>query len=321
MSWGAALRLAVSEARAARQKNSAQNAALDEFYALKSISGWRQGVRCLDWVTRKDGLALTVQWARRRDPSALGCVPAAYELPRDRAAWMTASRAAQTAWWIAKPANSSNSDGIRLLSAAAAASEFASAPPPGTEAADVTVLQQYVSRPALIGGLKFDLRLYVLVLRRSRASAPVALLFCDGLARFATAPYACPEGVEGPAQGLMQGAVVGGGVAGAKGAKAGRGDVSAVEETPPLLRAHLTNYVRAAGDGGAAGCARVCYPLKPSHIPPLPPFFCHPSPPAVAPGSRRAGCLGAPQCSCRAPVGRSRGGSASAAQQCQHLFH
>lgn len=297
MGWGAALRLAVNKELAARAKNRAQNASLDEFYALKSIGGWRQGVSCLDWVTRKDGLALTVQWARRRDPAALGCVPAAFELPRDRVAWATAASAASSSWWIAKPANGSNSDGIRLLSAAAAAGEFASAPAPGTEgAAAVTVLQQYVPRPALIGGLKFDLRLYVLVLRRSRASAPVALLFWDGLARFATAPYACPAGVEGPTRARSQAAGAPAGRTETRGAAAPRSEDAAA----PLLRAHLTNYVRRG-----AGRSPLQY-----HCPTavIRPFLSITERPAVTPGAGRARRLGACRRCGGAPAVPGRGG-------------
>lgn len=224
----------------------AQTASLDSFYAHKTLGGWTQGVRCLDWVTRKDGLALTVQWARRIDPAALGCIPASFVLPRDSKSWSLAASAARSAWWIAKPANSSNSDGIRLLSGSEASTEFA---PSGSEAAfchaatlrlPVTVLQQYVPRPALIGGLKFDLRLYVLVLRCGTAP-PTALLYSDGLARFATTQYACPAGVEGPV-----------GAAHAPPAAAELQIDRPVDSPPPLLRAHLTNYVR-TGYGSAAG--------------------------------------------------------------------
>ena len=225
--------------------SSAQNASLDNFYAHKTIGGWTQGVRCLDYVTRKDGLALTVQWARRIDPAALGCIPASFVLPRDRESWGLAASAARSAWWIAKPANSSNSDGIRLLSGSEASTEFA---PSGNEATSsiatarlpVTVLQQYVPRPALIGGLKFDLRLYVLVLQCG-TEAPTALLYSDGLARFATTQYACPAGVEGPA-----------GAAHAPAAAAELQVGPPLESPPPVLRAHLTNYVR-TGYGYAAG--------------------------------------------------------------------
>ena len=48
------------------------------------------------------------------------------------------------------------------------------------------VVQRYMHKPYLIDGLKFDMRLYVLVY----GTDPMRVfLFKDGLARFATVPY------------------------------------------------------------------------------------------------------------------------------------
>ena len=52
------------------------------------------------------------------------------------------------------------------------------------------VVQRYLDRPLLMGGLKFDLRLYVLVLGTEGFPA---FLSKEGLARFCTAPYASPS--------------------------------------------------------------------------------------------------------------------------------
>merc|ERR1719220_1099151 len=52
------------------------------------------------------------------------------------------------------------------------------------------IVQKYISNPFLVNGLKFDLRLYVLL----TSIDPIKLyLYDDGLVRFATKPFSIDE--------------------------------------------------------------------------------------------------------------------------------
>jgi tubulin polyglutamylase TTLL6/13 len=77
--------------------------------------------------------------------------------------------------YIIKPEASSQGKGIFLIK-----------DPSEIEAKDHMVAQEYLNEPFLIDGLKFDLRIYVLL----TGVNPLRIyIFADGLVRFATTPY------------------------------------------------------------------------------------------------------------------------------------
>ena len=99
--------------------------ALDAFHSLPFVGRWTSGVDALALLTRKDGLLLITAFARSRDTAALARVPDTYVLPAQEAAWCAAQAATPDSAWITKPANSSNGDGIEVLSAGESSAERA----------------------------------------------------------------------------------------------------------------------------------------------------------------------------------------------------
>lgn len=77
--------------------------------------------------------------------------------------------------WIMKPAGSSRGRGIQVINDVGA-----------VHYGELTIIQQYISDPYLLGGFKWDMRTYVTV----TSFNPVeAFIYKDGFARFTTVPY------------------------------------------------------------------------------------------------------------------------------------
>ncbi|UJR37288.1 hypothetical protein I4U23_029997 [Adineta vaga] len=83
--------------------------------------------------------------------------------------------------FIVKPSDGSQGEGIYLIRDASQIT---------TTTKRAHVVQEYIDRPLLIGGLKFDLRIYVLILNLY----PLEIyLYDEGLVRFATIDYKAPS--------------------------------------------------------------------------------------------------------------------------------
>ena len=147
-----------------------------------------EGMRAM---THKDALERCLERLRALYPDALGFAPRTYRLPEayDRfSAALEASRRKAPAdgpdTFILKPNGGSEGHGIFLA-------QTADDMPPGVARAFGLgfVAQEYIARPLLLDGFKFDLRLYVLV---CSVDPPRAYVCREGLVRLCSEPYAEP---------------------------------------------------------------------------------------------------------------------------------
>ena len=140
-------------------------------------------------ITHKDGLVRAMRRLQSKDPSASrrmsNFIPESLVLPREYLKLVDlverrrhAARQPGDDVWIYKPANQSRGRGIYLFREAGR-----------WKGSGVAVAQRYI-RPLLIGGFKFDLRLYVAVLSFKPL---VAYIYQDFLVRFATEKYSLDD--------------------------------------------------------------------------------------------------------------------------------
>jgi hypothetical protein len=121
-----------------------------------------------------DGKYIPQQWALPIQADALATVVAEKAAASKR-------RKAPPPVYIVKPDGGSMGDGIVLTTEPTK---------PSWHADKERVVQEYIGRPLLLDGLKFDLRLYVLV----TSVAPLRAFVChEGLARFAVDSYVPPS--------------------------------------------------------------------------------------------------------------------------------
>mmetsp|Transcript_1055 Transcript_1055/g.1065 ORF Transcript_1055/g.1065 Transcript_1055/m.1065 type:complete len:433 (+) Transcript_1055:87-1385(+) len=148
-------------------------------------------------LTRKDLMVKNIKRYLKevaRDPSILGTcpppqdfVPVTYLLPADYTIFVEEFRRNPNAMWIMKPTSRSQGKGIFLINKLAQIKKWSMqsrwAQMPLKEA---YVISRYVEDPLLIGGKKFDLRLYVLV----SSYRPLRVYqYAHGFARFCNSKY------------------------------------------------------------------------------------------------------------------------------------
>ncbi|KAH9492090.1 Tubulin polyglutamylase ttll7 [Bulinus truncatus] len=134
-------------------------------------------------VTRKDSLARNMLKMSKVMPDDFNFVPKTWILPTDYtllqnyAKDMKMRRKSKT--FIVKPSNGAQGHGISLYKNAEK-----------IPSAEHFVVQEYLDKPLLLDGYKFDLRIYVLI----TSCDPLRIfLFNDGLVRLATEKYLTPH--------------------------------------------------------------------------------------------------------------------------------
>ncbi|GAX80569.1 hypothetical protein CEUSTIGMA_g8006.t1 [Chlamydomonas eustigma] len=143
-------------------------------------------------LTRKDLLVKNIKRHQRtlkRDggPSD-DIIPTTFVLPQDYALFVEEYRKAPNTTWIMKPSSRSQGKGIFLINKLSQIKAWSSnlLPPAMRHSADSYVVSRYIDNPLLIGGKKFDLRLYVVVTSFKPLQVYMSKL---GFARFCNLKY------------------------------------------------------------------------------------------------------------------------------------
>jgi len=120
-------------------------------------------------------------------------VPATYALPNDYAIFVEEFRKSPNSTWIAKPTGKAQGRGIFLVSKLNQLKRWSNAAPKDKSTAgqalpfrEPYIISRYISDPLLVGGKKFDMRLYVLV----TSYRPLKVyLYRGGFCRFCVEQY------------------------------------------------------------------------------------------------------------------------------------
>ncbi|XP_035868225.1 tubulin polyglutamylase TTLL13P-like isoform X2 [Phyllostomus discolor] len=130
-------------------------------------------------ICRKDLLARNMKRMQRLYPLEYHIFPRTWCLPSDYGDFQACGRQRKTRTFICKPDSGSQGRGI-----------FLTRNPRDIKPGEHMICQQYISKPFLIDGFKFDMRVYVLL----TSCDPLRIfMYEEGLARFATMPYVEPN--------------------------------------------------------------------------------------------------------------------------------
>lgn len=141
-----------------------------------------------DWeLTRKDCLIKNHKKAKKTGILQVDYLPASYVLPLEYHIFVEEFRKyPQDTMWIMKPVAGAQGKGIFLFKKLKDIQEWKKKGKSADSETQPYVVQSYVSHPYLIGGKKFDIRLYVLV----TSFRPLnAWMHREGFARFSHSRY------------------------------------------------------------------------------------------------------------------------------------
>jgi len=144
-------------------------------------------------LTRKDLMVKNVKRYQKTmkkegmDPALLDFVPVTYMLPQDYSLFVEEFRKQPNTTWIMKPTSRSQGKGIFLFNKLSQVKKWAAGQMPANgKAAENYVVSRYIDDPLLIGGKKFDLRLYAVVCSYRPLKVYLSAL---GFARFCNEKY------------------------------------------------------------------------------------------------------------------------------------
>lgn len=134
-------------------------------------------------ICRKDNLARNMAKMQRAHPEEYNFIPQTWVLPAEYAAFQGYCRELKKRkkhkTFIVKPANGAMGNGISLIRNGDRVPSH-----------ELMVIQEYIDKPFLLEGFKFDLRVYVLV----TSCDPLRIfLYNDGLVRMGTQVYEAPS--------------------------------------------------------------------------------------------------------------------------------
>ncbi|XP_055969895.1 tubulin polyglutamylase TTLL13 [Sorex fumeus] len=130
-------------------------------------------------ICRKDLLARNLNRMQKLFPTHYNIFPRTWCLPADYGEFQSYGRQRKNCTYICKPDSGCQGRGI-----------FITRNPKEIKPGEHMICQQYIAKPFLINGFKFDMRIYVLI----TSCDPLRLfMYEEGLARFATTPYVEPS--------------------------------------------------------------------------------------------------------------------------------